>query len=127
MLLDLVGLLSADALLASIVRRLLVDLLKRRLVFGGNLRLLAREDLAGLCGKLRAKRRDGRLDFTEFGVVGIEIALGLFKAIVLSLALFKNTVDLLVRRRQLCVEVVRLLVLLLLRKRRRTKKAKLFF
>ena len=94
LILELIGLLGADAFFAGIVRRLLVDLLKRRLVFGGDFGLLAGKDLAGLCGKLRAKRRDGRFGFTEFGVIGIEIALRLFEAVILLFALIENPLDL---------------------------------
>lgn len=87
LILELIDLLGADAFLASIVRRLLVDLLKRRLVFGCNFRLLAREDLAGLGGELCLQRADGRLGLAKFGVIGIEIALRLFEAVILLFAL----------------------------------------
>ena len=108
LILELIGLLGADAFLASVVRRLLVDLLKRRLVFCGDFGLFAGKDLAGLCGKLRAKRRDGRLGFTEFGVVGIEIALCLFEALVLFVQFTQIITGLCKGRRQfrLCIEPI---------------------
>ena len=94
LILELIDLLGADAFLASIVRSLLADLLKRRLVFGCNFRLLAREDLAGLGGELCLQRADGRLGLAKFGVIGIEIALRLFEAVILLFALIENPLDL---------------------------------
>ena len=127
LVLELRGLLGADALLSGVLGGLLVDLLERRFVFGGNFGLIAREEIALRRGELSTQGRDGRFGLAKLGVVGVKVALGLFETAVFLLAFLKYTGNFAVGVFEQTIEDLRLTVALFVRQKQGPQRGKLVF